>query len=168
MNAEHVILVDEEDHTLGVMEKLRAHSEGRLHRAVSVFVFNSKNELLLQKRAPHKYHSGGLWTNTCCSHPRPGENTLVTATRRLREEMGLKCLLQYKTKFLYKARLDNNLTEHELDHIFFGHSDFMPEINKEEACDFRYLALRDIKKDILKNPAAYTEWFKLILEKQII
>lgn len=167
MHVDYLILVDGEDRTLGVMEKLRAHQEGRLHRAVSVFVFNSRNELLLQKRAPHKYHSGCLWTNTCCSHPMPGENALTAANRRLREEMGMECILHFKTKFLYKAQLDNNLTEHELDHIFFGHSDSLPEINTEEASDFKYMLLKDIKKDIIKNPTSYTAWFKLIMAKNI-
>ena len=133
---EKVILVDRKDHKIGLMEKQEAHIKGLLHRAFSVFVFNKNNELLLQKRALHKYHSGGLWTNTCCSHPRENENTLDAANRRLQEEMGVSCKLEFKFNFIYKASLDNKLFEHEFDHVFFGFSDNLPQINKEEVDSF--------------------------------
>ena len=127
---EKVILVDKNDRQVGLMEKQEAHIKGLLHRAFSIFIFNTKNELLLQKRATQKYHSGGLWTNTCCSHPRENESTIDAAYRRLNEEMGMICDLKFKFNFIYKAKLDNNLYEHELDHVFFGFSDSTPKINK--------------------------------------
>ena len=119
---EKVILVDKNDRQVGLMEKQEAHIKGLLHIAFSIFIFNTKNELLLQKRATQKYHSGGLWTNTCCSHPRENESTIDAAYRRLNEEMGMICDLKFKFNFIYKAKLDNNLYEHELDHVFFGFS----------------------------------------------
>ena len=120
MIEEQVILVDKDDKQVGLMSKLEAHEKGVLHRAFSIFIFNSKYELLLQKRASSKYHSGGLWTNTCCSHPREGEDTLDAANRRLNEEMGIKTSLRKVYDFIYKAELDNQLTEHEFDHVFYG------------------------------------------------
>jgi len=125
---ELVVLVDENDNEIGVEEKINAHRKGLLHRAFSIFVFNSKNELLLQKRAADKYHSGGLWSNTCCSHPRPGENLKDAAHRRLQEEMGFDCSLREVFSFLYKKSFDNGLTEHELDHVFFGKFDGIPKL----------------------------------------
>lgn len=162
---EEVVLVDENDLQIGQMEKLEAHQKGELHRAFSVFVFNAKNELLLQLRANNKYHSGGLWTNTCCSHQRVGEGNLDAANRRLKEEMGMECNLSYGFSFLYKAGFDNGLTEHELDHVFFGFSDALPEINKDEVEDYRYVSLTALKKEIDARPDAFTKWLKICLDK---
>ncbi|UKT65329.1 isopentenyl-diphosphate Delta-isomerase [Pedobacter mucosus] len=148
----------------GHMEKLEAHQKGVLHRAFSVFIFNSKNELLLQQRAFDKYHSGGVWTNTCCSHPRVGENNLNGATRRLQEEMGMTCDLQYQFSFTYKVDFEDGLTEHELDHVFFGKSDSLPKINKSEVQDFRYVNLESLIKDIECNPKNYSPWLKICLD----
>lgn len=160
---EEVILVDQEDKALGTMEKLEAHQTGVLHRAFSVFLFNSAGELLLQQRALDKYHSPGLWSNTCCSHPRPGEDTLGAAKRRLQEEMGMECELRFISKFLYKTRFENGLFEHELDHIFVGTTDSLPKINPQEANDFKFLNLAQIKADVKNNPDQYTVWLKLAL-----
>lgn len=162
---EKVILVDKNDRQVGLMEKQEAHIKGLLHRAFSIFIFNTKNELLLQKRANQKYHSGGLWTNTCCSHPRDNESTIDAAYRRLNEEMGMTCDLELKFNFIYKAKLDNNLYEHELDHVFFGFSDTIPKINKKEVCAFDYKTLEFLKKDIIMSPNNYTEWFKICLNE---
>lgn len=164
---EHVILVDENDLPQGQMEKLEAHEKGVLHRAFSVFIFNSKNELLLQKRAQHKYHSGGLWTNTCCSHPRVGEDNLEAANRRLMEEMGIGSVLNYLFNFTYKVKFDDGLTEHELDHVFYGLCDDLPVINPEEVAAYRYLSLSDLKKDIELHPDRYTSWLKICLDKVV-
>lgn len=158
-----VILVDLEDNAIGQMEKLEAHQKGVLHRAFSVFIFNNKLELLLQRRAFGKYHSEGLWTNTCCSHPAPGETVLEAANRRLKEEMELECQLHTSFSFIYKAELDNNLTEYELDHVVVGFSDETPHINPSEAIAFKWLKLEDIAEDIKKHPEHYTAWFKIIL-----
>lgn len=163
-NKEYVILVDEQDNEIGVMEKLQAHQEGMLHRAFSVFVFNDKNELLLQQRALSKYHSAGLWTNTCCSHPRPNETIKDAANRRLFEEMGMSCDLKIKTNFIYKTPFDNGLTEHELDYVLVGYTDRQPIINREEVENFKWLSVLDIKNDIALNPNTYTSWFKIALD----
>lgn len=160
---EEVILVDKKDKVLGFMEKIQAHEEGLLHRAFSVFLFNSKNELLLQKRALSKYHSPGLWTNTCCSHPRKGEDSLSGAKRRLKEEMGMVCELQYDHHFIYKVSLDQGMTEHELDHVFVGVSDDVPVLNRDEVCDYSYVTMDECVSDMLVNPDHYTEWFKIAL-----
>ena len=160
---EEVILVDEQDQQIGAMEKMEAHKQGKLHRAFSVFVFNSNGDLLLQKRNKDKYHSGGKWTNTCCSHPKPEETTEEGAHRRLHEEMGMACELDYVFNFLYRADLDNELIEHELDHVFFGTSDRQPILNPLEAEDFKYINLKKLQVDMAKNPAAYTEWLKICL-----
>ncbi len=165
MNREYVILVDENDNEMGVMEKLQAHREGKLHRAFSIFIFNDKDELLLQQRALTKYHSAGLWTNTCCSHPRPNETVKDAANRRLFEEMGLACDLTINTSFIYKTPFDNGLTEHELDYVLMGKCNTDPHINKEEAESFKWQTIPEIKKDIALNPADYTSWFKIALEK---
>lgn len=164
---EHVILVDQDDVPMGKMEKLEAHQKGVLHRAFSIFIFNDNNELLIQQRAKNKYHSGGLWTNTCCSHPREGESNLDAAKRRLEEEMGMSCELVYGFNFLYKARFEDGLTEHELDHVFFGKSNKLPVINKTEVEDFRYIKLEDLKKDVEVNAAHYTSWLKICLDRVI-
>ena len=164
MSIEKVILVDENDNQVGVMPKLEAHQKGLLHRAFSVFIFNSKYELLLQKRASSKYHSGGLWTNTCCSHPREGEDTLDAANRRLIEEMGIETSLRKVHDFIYKAELDNNLTEHEFDHVFYGIYNEDPIINKDEADDFKWIDMDSLNEDIKTNGDNYTIWFKIAFE----
>ncbi|MBB6498936.1 isopentenyl-diphosphate Delta-isomerase [Pedobacter cryoconitis] len=162
---EYVLLVDEQDHEIGIMEKMLAHERALLHRAISVFVFNDKNEFLLQKRAAGKYHSPLLWTNTCCSHPRPGETLIDAANRRLKEEMGLSCLLTHQFSFIYKAVLENGLTEHEFDHVFFGWSNNAPVPDPAEAADWKYLSLEAVASEIAINPEAYTVWFKLLLDQ---
>lgn len=162
---EKVILVDENDKETGLMEKLEAHKSGLLHRAISVFIFNKKNELLLQKRALNKYHSAGLWTNTCCSHPRAGEETKAAAIRRLQEEMGLNTKLKWSFSFHYKATLENGLTENELDHVFIGSHDAAPVPNPDEVIEWKYVNMEDLKSDINTNPENYTFWFKLILDR---
>jgi isopentenyl-diphosphate delta-isomerase len=167
MPEEKVILVDKNDNQIGLIEKMEAHEKGLLHRAFSVFVFNSNNELMLQQRADSKYHSGGLWTNTCCSHPREGELLKAAAHRRIIEEMGFNCELNYKFSFIYKAHLDNNLIEHEYDHVFFGFYDGIPLINENEVKSWKYASIDFIKNDLSENPNQYTEWFKIIFNKVI-
>ena len=162
---ESVILVNEHDEEVGTMEKLRAHKEGKLHRAFSVLIFNSKGELLLQKRAASKYHSGGLWSNTCCSHPQPGETILEAANRKLLQEMGIEADLTSAHKFIYKAKLDNQLTEYECDHVIVGYFDGEPILNRHEAEDYKFLPVSAIQQDALANPDQYTCWFKLILNQ---
>lgn len=160
---EQVILVDQHDHQTGVMEKMEAHRKGVLHRAISVVVFNSKGELLLQQRALNKYHSAGLWTNTCCSHPRPGESTHDAARRRLKEEMGIDLQPDFAYSFRYKAVLDNNLIEHELDHVFTAIHDAPPLINSSEVADWKFISLADLHLAVLQNPHEFTSWFRLML-----
>lgn len=164
---EFVVLVDQDDQKLGLMEKQQAHVAGLLHRAFSVFVFNSKGELMIQQRAADKYHSPTLWTNTCCSHPRDNESYEEAAHRRLVEEMGFDCVLDFKFSFIYKAHLDNNLTEHELDHVFIGYYDDEPKLNPKEVMAYRWVELEDLKKDIEVNPHDYTAWFKIIFEHYV-
>jgi len=165
---EEVVLVNVNDHPIGYMEKQEAHLKGLLHRAFSVFIFNKNKELLLQKRAVSKYHSGGLWTNTCCSHPRRNEKVLRAAKRRLFEEMGIKCDLKFQFSFIYKAKLDNNLFEHEFDHVFFGYTNAKPYINKEEVDSYCYKSLDQIQKEIIDQPNQYTEWFKICFNEVVI
>lgn len=165
MADEYVILVDERDNELGVMEKMQAHREGRLHRAFSIFVFNDKNELLLQQRALDKYHSPGLWTNTCCSHPRPHETVKDAANRRLFEEMGISCYLSIKTSFIYHTPFDNGLTEHELDYVLTGILNRDPIINPAEVHAFQWLGIDEVKQDVALHPNRYTSWFRIALEK---
>lgn len=162
---EYVILVDENDNEVGTIEKIEAHEKALLHRAISVFIINSKNELLLQQRASSKYHSPDLWTNTCCSHPRPGENTLDAALRRLQEEMGIQTSLEKVLSFQYKAPFDNGLTEHEYDHVFVGYTDENPVLNPEEAKAYKYVSMDIVNADIIENPQNYTAWFKIIFEE---
>ena len=164
MSEEKVILVDKNDNQVGLMPKLEAHEKGFLHRAFSIFIFNSNYELLLQKRASSKYHSGGLWTNTCCSHPREGEDILDAANRRLDEEMGIKTSLRKVYDFIYKAELDNQLTEHEFDHVFYGVFDNDPILNEDEAEDFKWVDMETLNNDIIKNEDNYTVWFKIAFE----
>lgn len=165
MDSNKVILVDESDAFLGLMDKMDAHTQGLLHRAVSVFILNTEGLWLLQQRAVNKYHSGGLWTNTCCSHPLPGESTLDAATRRLKEEMGIETSLYHAFSFIYRAELDNNLTEYEFDHVFVGYSNAKPALNPDEAMDYEYKAYNALEIDIKNNPQNYTEWFKKIADR---
>jgi len=165
MKEEFVILVDNEDNEIGIMEKIEAHKKALLHRAVSVFICNSKGEWLLQRRAKTKYHSNSLWTNTCCTHPYPNETDLESAKRRLLQEMGLKCELNEIFSFIYKEKLDNKLTEYELDHVFLGTTNDIPNINLDEVMEWKYISYKDLVLDIKQNPDNYTVWFKKIVEK---
>jgi isopentenyl-diphosphate delta-isomerase len=165
MNKEMVILVDKDDNELGLMEKLEVHQKGLLHRAFSVFLLNDSNQLLLQKRALDKYHSPGLWTNTCCSHQRKNEKTIDAAHRRLFEEMGIKSELKLFTSFIYKAEFDNGLIEHEFDHVIVGSFVGNPVINQLEVCDWKWEDLDLIKENLKTYPNDYTEWFKIIFLK---
>ena len=164
MPEENVILVDKNDNQVGLMPKLEAHQKGLLHRAFSVFIFNKDYNLLLQKRALSKYHSGGLWTNTCCSHPREDEDILDAANRRLYEEMGIKTSLRKVYDFIYKAELDNNLIENEFDHVFYGLYDGNPTLNPNEASDFKWIDMHSLNLDIKDNPQDYTVWFKIAFD----
>jgi len=163
--ANKIILVDKEDNEIGTEFKLKAHKEGKLHRAFSIFVFNSEGELLLQRRALKKYHSGGLWTNSCCSHPKPGEEILFSVHRRLKEELGFDCDLKEIFSFIYKAKLDRGLTENEFDHVFIGKFDGNPEINKKEAEEIKWASYDFLEKDIRENPEKYTYWFEECYKK---
>lgn len=160
-----VILVDEFDRQIGTMEKLEAHVKAVLHRAISVFIFNSKGEWLLQRRAIEKYHSRGLWTNTSCTHPAPGETSLEAAHRRLHEEMGLKAELREVFNFKYIQELENNLTEHEYDHVFVGYSDELPVPNPDEVMDYKYISYQDLLQEVAESPEKFTAWFKMIYER---
>jgi isopentenyl-diphosphate delta-isomerase len=160
-----VILVDENDNQTGVAGKMEAHHKGLLHRAVSVFVVNSRGEWVLQRRAFDKYHSNGLWTNTCCTHPHPGETDIEAAGRRLREEMGINCRLIELFSFIYREKLDNDLTEYEFDHVFFGVTNDIPVINAMEVEEWEAVSFSDLHEDIIKNSENYTYWFKEIYEK---
>ncbi len=162
---EKVILVDTNDNPIGLMNKLEAHEKAVLHRAFSVFILNDRNELMLQQRAHHKYHSPLLWTNTCCSHQRENETNIQAGTRRLREEMGFETELEEMFHFIYKAPFDNGLTEHELDHVMIGYYNQFPEINKDEVENWKWMKIDDIKNDMIANPNLYTVWFKIIFEK---
>lgn len=162
---ELVVLVDEKNNQIGLMPKMEAHEKALLHRAFSVFVFNKKGELMLQQRAASKYHSPLLWTNTCCSHQREGEGNLEAGKRRLQEEMGFTTDLKEVFSFIYKAPFDNGLTEHELDHVLIGSFDDAPNINIEEAENYKWMPMEDVKKDIEENPSIYTEWFKIIFKE---
>jgi isopentenyl-diphosphate Delta-isomerase len=161
MNIEDVILVNEADEELGTMEKMEAHRKALLHRAFSVFIFNSRGEMLLQQRAMNKYHSGGLWTNACCSHPRPGETVEGAAIRRTKEELGFYPQLKKAFTFIYRADFDNGLTEHEYDHVFIGQYDGTLKPDPEEISDCCYKKLEDIRENIETHPGMYTEWFKI-------
>ena len=160
-----MILVDTDDRNIGLMEKMEAHEKGVLHRAFSVFIFNRKGELMLQRRALSKYHSPGLWTNTCCSHQRDGERSTEAGQRRLQEEMGFSTSLKEQTSFIYKAEFDNGLVEHEYDHILTGVYDGEPDINPAEVSEWKWMSLGAISEDIVNRPELYTAWFKIIFEK---
>ena len=165
MFEENVILVNEFDEQIGLMPKLEAHEKAVLHRAFSVFVINKDNEIMLQQRASHKYHSPLLWTNTCCSHQREGETNLQAGSRRLFEEMGFETELKELFHFIYKAPFDNGLTEHELDHVMIGYFDENPVINPLEVENWKWMKIEDIKADMALNPDIYTIWFKIIFDK---
>lgn len=165
MEEPQVILVNEHDQVLGAMPKMEAHLRGELHRAISIFVFDTDGNWLLQKRADHKYHSAGLWTNACCSHPYPDETAIDAAHRRLMEEMGMDCELNFAFKFLYRAELENDLIEHELDHVFIGFTDQIPLPDSEEVSEWQIMSFFDIDQDVELNPEKYTEWFKLLYKK---
>ena len=165
MEEEKVILVNQQNEQIGLMPKMEAHEKAVLHRAFSVFVFNNNNELMLQQRALDKYHSPGLWTNTCCSHQRDGETNIEAGKRRLQEEMGFVTQLQDSISFIYKAPFDNGLTEHEYDHVLLGKYNDEPNINTEEVASWKWMSIENVKVDINLNPDKYTEWFKIIFEK---
>jgi isopentenyl-diphosphate Delta-isomerase len=165
MKEENVILVNEKGESIGVMPKLEAHQKALLHRAFSVFVVNDKGELMLQQRAEHKYHSPGLWTNTCCSHQKEGETTIEAGKRRLKEEMGFVTELEELFSFIYKAPFDNGLTEHEFDHVLLGKYNKKPMINTDEVADWKWMSLENIKSDLENNKAIYTVWFNIIFER---
>lgn len=159
---ELVVLVDPQDEVLGLMEKLQAHENGLLHRAFSVFLFNEKGEMLLQKRAAEKYHSPNQWTNACCSHPRENESYLDAAKRRLNEELGIESELTERFHFIYKADVGQDLWEHELDHVFTGIYDGDFNLNPDEVSEIKYMSIADLNTDIQQYPERYTEWFKII------
>lgn len=161
----NVILVDKDDNEIGELPKMEAHLKGALHRAISVFIFDYEGNWLLQQRAFDKYHSSGLWTNTCCSHPNPGENSLNASNRRLIEEMGLDCELNFAFKFQYRAELDNNLIENELDHIYIGYTKQVPLPNPLEVNSWKVMSFFELDEDVQENPNNYTEWFKLLYKK---
>lgn len=165
MTEDNVILVNENDEQIGLMPKMEAHEKALLHRAFSVFIFNDDNELMLQQRALNKYHSPGLWTNTCCSHQREGESNIQAGQRRLQEEMGFVVDLQESISFIYRAPFDNGLTEHEFDHIMIGKFNESPNINPDEVANWKWMSLEAVKDDMVLHPELYTEWFKIIFEK---
>lgn len=162
---DEVVLVNELDEEIGVMEKLAAHQQPNLHRAFSIFLFNANGEMLLQQRAFTKYHSGGLWTNTCCSHPRPGEDTLQAANRRLFEELGMSSELIKAFHFTYQAHFDNGLIEYEFDHVFVGEVTTPIVPNPDEVFDYSFQSITNIKNQIVQEPELYTPWFKIALPR---
>lgn len=160
---EEVILVNEQDQQIGTIEKMEAHRKGLLHRAFSVMIENSKGEILIQKRAKSKYHSGGLWSNACCSHPKPGEKTEEAAARRILEELGIELRPIFSHTFIYRVTFSNQLIEHELDHVYVARFDGLPIINKTEVEDWKFVDPQQLLKQIELNPDQYTHWFKTIL-----
>ena len=164
---EMIILVDENDNDIGNISKTEAHIKGLLHRAISVFIFNDKGELLLQKRAKIKYHSAGLWTNTCCSHPSPGESTLNAAIRRLDQEMKIVTPLNYKCSFQYKSVYNNGLIENEIDHVFYGVSNQVPVPDPNEVSDWKYIKPEQLIKEVNLNPEHFTTWLKICIDRNI-
>lgn len=165
MTEEKVILVNENDEQIGLMPKMEAHEKALLHRAFSVFILNSNNEIMLQQRAAQKYHSPLLWTNTTCSHQRQGETNIQAGTRRLREEMGFETQLKELFSFIYKAPFDNGLTEHELDHVMIGYYNDEPNINREEAESWKWMSIENVREDMQLHPELYTVWFKIIFDE---
>ena len=162
---ELVVLVDTEDQEVGVMEKIEAHERGELHRAFSVFLFNHEGQMLLQQRAFTKYHSGGLWTNACCSHPRPGEVVESAAKRRLQEELGISAEIDYRFNFLYKSDYENGLSEHEYDHVYFGSFSGPLTPNEEEVHAYKYVSIKDLENWVKAKPEDFTTWFRICLPK---
>ncbi len=162
---EKIILVDEQDNAIGTMEKMEAHQKGVLHRAFSVLLVNFKGEVLLQQRSGRKYHSGGLWSNTCCSHPGPDESIEAAARNRLMYEMGIDLQPEFAFKFMYKASLDHDLTEHEYDHVFTGVFNGKPVINKDEVDEWKFVDLNTLLADLSREPEKYTPWLKLIMQR---
>lgn len=160
-----VILVNQQDEAIGSMEKLEAHQKGLLHRAFSIFIFNTEGELLLQRRAIEKYHSGGLWTNTCCSHPEPGESLLSAGNRRLMEEMGFSTPIRPLFAFVYKASFANGLIEHEFDHVFVGEFDGEVDANKEEVMEYKWISYQSLKEVALSKPESFTFWFLEVYDR---
>ncbi|MEP6648037.1 MAG: isopentenyl-diphosphate Delta-isomerase [Saprospiraceae bacterium] len=165
MELTEVILVDAKDQAIGSRDKMEAHELGLLHRAFSIFIFNTKGEMLLQQRAMNKYHSGGLWTNACCSHPLPQEETPAAAQRRLKEELGFSTPIKKVFDFVYKAEFDNGLIEYEFDHVFTGEYDGPINFNKEEVKDFCYRNVSEIGQDLQSHPQKYTAWFHVAFPK---
>ncbi len=164
---EKVVLVDKNDKEVGLKEKIKAHEDGDLHRAFSAFVFNKKNELMIQKRALDKYHNGGLWSNTCCSHPRQDETVKDAGERRLQEEMGFDCELKDVGSIIYKKKFSNGLTEHEYDYVLIGRYDDEPILNQEEAMDWKWISLDELKNDMDNNKNKYTYWFCTLVQKHL-
>ncbi|MBI2583072.1 MAG: isopentenyl-diphosphate Delta-isomerase [Candidatus Aenigmarchaeota archaeon] len=162
--SESLVLVDEKDREIGIEEKIKAHKEGKLHRAFSIFVFNSKGEMLITRRAKSKYHWSGFWSNACCSHPRPGEPLEKAAHRRLKEELGFDCGLKKAFDFIYKVKFENGLFEHEFDHVFIGKFDGKPSPDKEETDGWKWIPLGELKKEIADS-AKYTPWFQIMVKK---
>ena len=163
-----VILVDKNDEEIGIEEKVKAHQEGKLHRAFSIFIFNSKGQLLLQRREKTKYHCGGLWSNTCCSHPRPGETLKDATHRRLKEEMGFDCEIKKSFHFVYQVEFNNGLIENEYDHVFIGKFDGDPNPNPDEVDAWKWVSIDGLKEDIDKNPEQYTPWLKIIIKEHFV
>jgi len=164
---DYVILVNAQNEILGVKEKIKAHKKGLLHRAFSVFIFNSRNELLLQRRALTKYHSSGLWSNTCCGHPLPEEYITMGGQRRLTAEMGLNCALEEIGSFIYRAEVDHGLVENEYDHVLIGYSEEQPTLNPEEAVDWKWTSFAILEKELRERPKAYTFWLNVIIGSHI-
>ena len=165
MTKQQVILVDKNNRKIGVEEKIKAHKQGKRHRAFSIFVFNSKKELLIQQRAKTKYHSGGLWTNTVCSHPRPNETYQQAVHRRLKEEMGFDCKLKKLFCFIYNTGFQNSLIENEYDCVFIGKFDGEIKPNLKEIMNYKWISIKELKIDIIKNPNKYTVWLKIAFKK---
>ena len=162
---ENVILVDKNNNPIGLCEKLTAHRKGLLHRAFSILIYNEKREILLQKRSKTKYHTPGLWTNTCCSHPLNNETYTEATHRRLMEEMGMTCNLNEDFSFIYFSKLNSNLYEHEHDTVFLGETNAIPKINKIEVSEFKYINYYELKNEIKLMPNNFTPWFKTIIHK---
>ncbi len=165
MDRNKVLVVNEKDEPLFEMDKMEAHEKGVLHRAFSIFIFNSKNEILIHQRAGDKYHGAYLWTNACCSHPQLNEDVKNSAIQRLQFEMGLQCSIHFLFSFIYKTVVENNLIEHEYDYVFIGYSDKDPEPNPTEVKAYKWLSINDLKIDIVNQPQLYTYWFKMALPK---
>jgi len=165
---QEVVLIDKYNKKIGVEEKIKAHKEGKLHRAFSIFIFNSQDKLLIQQRAKNKYHSGGLWSNTVCGHPKPNERTLQAAHRRLKEEMGFDCKLKKLFCFIYNIKLPNDLIENEYDCVFVGQFNRTPKPNPKEVANYKWISLTNLKKEIANNPNKYTAWLKIIIKNKKI